>query len=150
MSFIHVKVRLNASMTQAMRFFLIEGSLEKWLGKPIKVENKLNGQYWMSLSFQDLKWESKGFILDKQFERSIKISFFESNSHQSTVEIFFMPCTSKTTYCTEIHLIHKDVKDMDFIQKFWEEKCNILRENFNGSWVIEDRDLVLSTLKGGF
>lgn len=150
MSFIHKMVRLNASMTQAMRFFLIEKSIEKWMAEPIQVENKSKGQYQLNLTFQGQTWESKGLILDKQFERSIQFTFFESNQHQSFVEVFFMPCTSKTEYCTEIHLIHKESSDMDFMHRFWDEKLNELRKLFNDDWVIEDRDLVLSTLRGGF
>ena len=68
-----------------------------------------------------------------------------------------MQGTSKTEYCTEIHILHKGLKDNEegmnakkFFEVFWEEKLNIIRKYFNGDWVIEDRDLVLSVLKGGF
>lgn len=152
MNFIHKKVRLNASITQSMRFFLVEKEVEKWFGKG-SIENKVGGQYKLDLSFEGSEWTSDTEILEKTFERLIKFDMITPGEvHTGPVEINFMPCTSKTEYCTEIHLIHRNVSEAmaPWMDRFWDTKLNTLREYFNGNWIIEDRDLILSDLKGSF
>ncbi len=152
MNFIHEKIRINASITQAMRFFLIEKEVSKWLGEAT-IENKETGQYKLNLTFDDVNWTSDTTILKKSFERLIKFDMITPGALLSgPVEVNFMPCTSKTEYCTEIHLIHRNVPDneQEMMSNFWHHKLNHLRKRFNGDWIIEDRDLVLSVLKGGF
>lgn len=152
MNFIHKTVRLNASITQSMRFFLIEKEVSKWLGTA-KIDNKINGQYTLTLSFEDSQWISETKILEKTFERLLKFDMITPGAKLSgPVEVHFMSCTSKTEYCTEIHLIHRNVAhdEQGFMARFWESKLNDLRAHFNGQWVIEDRDLILSDLKGSF
>lgn len=152
MQFIHDKVRLNASITQAMRFFLVEKEVSKWLGEAIAIESKKGGIYHLRLSHQGETWESKTTLLEKDFERRVKFVMMTPAGHQTTVELFFMPCTSKTEYCTEIHLVQREVTASEeaFMASFWADKLNVLRQYFNKDWVIEDRDLVLSVLKGSF
>lgn len=152
MQFIHDKVRLNASITQSMRFFLIGREIDKWLGKAVAAENKIGGIYHLELEHEDHKWSSETTILEKDFERLFKFEFVTPKGILTLVEVFFMPCTSKTEYCTEIHLMHKGVSSEEeaFIQSFWHDKLNLLRQIFNKDWIIEDRDLVLSVLKGGY
>jgi len=152
-SFIHKKVRLNASITQAMRFFLIEKENMKWLSEVAVIENKVKGKYSLNLSHQGLNWKSETSILQKDFEKLIKFDMITPEAFQSgPVEVNFMPCTTDTEYCTEIHIIHRGVpeEEQNFMSKFWDEKLNLLREYFNKDWIIEDRDLVLSVLKGSF
>lgn len=152
MKFIHKKVRLNASITQAMRFFLIEKEVMKWLGNA-QIDNKNGGIYHLELQHHDKKWSSHTTILEKSFERLIKFDMITPEAQISgPVEVNFMPCTSKTEYCTEIHLIHRNVPDQEqnIMDEFWSEKLDNLRVYFNKDWHIEDRDLVLSVLKGGF
>ena len=160
--FIHKSVRLNTSITQAMRFFLIKKEVDKWLGDVCLIENKKGGIYHLTFTHGKKCWESKTEILEKDFERFIKLGMeipeeFSLGFENSLIEISFMQGTSKTEYCTEIHILHKGLKDNEegmnakkFFEVFWEEKLNIIRKYFNGDWVIEDRDLVLSVLKGGF
>jgi hypothetical protein len=148
MKFIHEKVRLNASITQAMRFFLIGREIEKWFGQPIAVENKLGGRYAIEFTHSEKTWVSDTSILEKDFEKKLKFDMMTSDGSSSYVEVYFMPCTSETEYCTEIHIMHKLCED-DLMKSFWKDKLNQLRVLTNGDWVIEDRDLVLSTLKGG-
>jgi len=151
MNFLHKKVRLNASITQAMRFFLINKEVEKWLGRA-SIDNKEGGQYKLDLNFEDQAWTSDTTILEKSFERLIKFDMITPGASLSgPVEINFMPCTSETEYCTEIHLIHRNLPDSEqaLMSKFWDQKLNHLRKYFNGDWIIEDRDMILSVLKGG-
>lgn len=150
MNFIHKKVRLNASITRTMRFFLIEGEVKKWWCEAT-IENKVNGKFLLNLEFNDKKWVSDTVILQKDFERLLKFDMITPGAQSSTVEINFMPCTTETEYCTEIHLIHRGVpeSEVDFMSEFWEVKLDVLRQHFNKDWVIEDRDLVLSILTGG-
>ena len=153
MGFIRSSVRLNASITQGMRFFLIENQIEKWLGKAIKVENKLKGIYHLKLEDQGLFWESQTTILEKDFEKCIKFDMMSPETQKSNlVEVYFMPCKSKTNYCTEIHVMHYGLTDEEkvFFQGFWQRKLNDLRQLCNGDWVIEDRDLSLSALRSSF
>lgn len=152
MKFIHKKVRLNASITQAMRFFLIEKEVTKWLGNA-QIDNKNGGFYNIELAYNDKKWSSHTTILEKSFERLLKFDMITPEAQISgPVEVNFMPCTSKTEYCTEIHLIHRNVPDQEqrVMENFWNEKLNLLRQHFNDDWIIEDRDLILSILRGGF
>jgi len=152
MKFIHKKVRLNASITQAMRFFLIEKEVTKWLGNA-QIDNKIGGFYNIEFAYNDKKWSSHTTILEKSFERLIKFDMITPGAQKSgPVEVNFMPCTTKTEYCTEIHLIHRNVPDQEqsVMENFWNEKLNQLRQHFNDDWIIEDRDLVLSILRGGF
>jgi hypothetical protein len=150
-NFGHYKVRLNASITQAMRFFLIGKEINKWFGESILVENKKGGVYHLKFKHQDVTFESQTILLEKDFERRIKFDMMTPGLNASSVEVFFMPCTSKTTYCTEIHVVHRDVmeEEQEFLESFWLDKLDALRQYFNEDWVIEDRDLVLSVLKGG-
>lgn len=160
--FIHQSVRLNASITQAMRYFLIEEEVSKWLGEVKCIENKVGGTYHINLTYGNEAWESKTKILEKEFDKIIKFNFdvpdrFKQAFADSLVEVNFMLGTSETEYCTEIHVLHKGLKDdelcieaKNFFNEFWKGKLNILRKQFNGDWVIEDRDLVLSVLKGSF
>lgn len=152
MAFIHHQVRLNASMTQSMRFFLIEKEIEKWFGSVVTIENKKNGRYHLNFTYQEVNWTSDSIILEKDFERRLKFDMITPEAFRTEVELFFMPCTHKTEYCTEIHLVHKNVpeNEHDFILGFWHEKFNNIRTYFNKDWIIEDRDLVLSVLKGSF
>jgi len=149
--FIHKKVRLNASITQSMRFFLIDKEVAKWLGDST-IDSKKGGRFMLNLEFEDKTWVSDTILLEKVFERLIKFDMITAEANlPSSVEINFMPCTSKTEYCTEIHLVHRNTKDEQaFMSRFWDEKLDKLRKYFNNDWIIEDRDLVLSDLKGGF
>jgi len=152
MKFIHKKIRLNASITQAMRFFLVEKEVSKWLGNA-QIDNKIGGNYNIDLEHNDKNWSSHTTILEKSFERLLKFDMMSPEAQISgPVEVNFMPCTTKTDYCTEIHLIHRNVPDQEqlIMDNFWTTKLDKLRQHFNGDWHIEDRDLVLSVLKGGF
>lgn len=150
-NFGHYKVRLNASITQAMRFFLIEREVEKWFASKASIENKKLGKYHLEFSQNGVNFISHTIILEKDFERRLKFDMMTPGLNKTSVEIFFMPCTSKTEYCTEIHVLHRDLVEEEelFFQSFWENKLDVLRAYFNKDWVIEDRDLVLSVLKGG-
>ncbi len=142
-----------------MRCFLIEKETAKWLGKPNIIENKLGGKYDLDFSFKGENWNSSATILEKSFEKKIRFDFklptkYKDGFHNSTVEINFMMAASKTEYCTEIHVLHKGLLDnietKEFFSEFWKEKLEILRKNYNGDWIIEDKDMVLSVLKGSF
>ena len=52
----------------------------------------------------------------------------------------------------EIQLIHRNVPDneQEMMANFWSHKLNHLRQHFNGDWIIENRDMLLSELRGGF
>ncbi len=157
--FIHSSVRLNASITQSMRFFIIEKEVDRWFGKVNCIENKIGGKYDLVFSFQNETWHNETVIRDKVFERSIKLDFslperYKNCFEDSIVEVNFMMGTSDTEYCTEIHVLHKGLIDndegKDFFTAFWQAKLDTLRKHFNGDWVIEDKDMVLSILKGSF
>jgi len=152
MNFIREGTRLNASVGQGMRFFLIEKEINKWLGKSICVNNKVNQPYHIEFEHEGLKWESSTILLEKDFEKKIKFDMISPEAQKSTVEVYFMPCTSETEYCVEIHVMHYNLSqnEKEFFQGFWRSKLNDLRQIFNGDWVIEDRDLILSVLKSSF
>lgn len=153
MKFIHRTVRLNASITQAMRFFLLEKEVTKWLAEKADVVSKKGGKYHLDLVFNEKTWQSHTILLEKDFERMIKFDMITPEAFQSgPVEVNFMPCTSKTEYCTEIHLVHKNIPidEQNEMNDFWATKLEELRQIFNKDWVIEDRDLILSVLKGSF
>ncbi len=156
--FVHQYTRLNTTITQSIRYFLIEKEVNKWFGDVINIENKTGGSFNLKLSFEDNSWISNSIIIEKEFEKLLKLDFQVPESMKqffeySVVDIFFMLGTAKTEYCTEIHVIHKgfllDENTLEFFNRFWKEKLEVLRKHFNGDWIIEDRDLILSVLKGG-
>jgi hypothetical protein len=66
-----------------------------------------------------------------------------------------MKCTSKTEYCTEVHLIVATLDGTalsDDVEKAWKAKAaqliEQLRAHYNKDWVILDADLSLSQLRG--
>ena len=160
--FVHESVRLSCDLNRAMRMFLIQSLAEKWLGD-VKIENKIGGtfQFKMIIDQNEIEIEDAE-ILEKKIERFIKIRvkvpkqfenfFLEENS---IIEINFMQGTSRTEFCTEIHLLQKGFKDeeSDKIRydfgMYWANKLELLRQEINGDWVIEDRDLNRSYLMGG-
>ncbi len=136
-----------------MRFFLIESQINKWLGVPLKVENKKSGQYHIKFQYEGKEWESDTLLLEKDFEKRIKFDMMGPEALKSgVVEVYFMPCTSETEYCTEIHVMHHDLSEDNkaWFKGFWQSKLNDLRQLCNDDWVIEDKDFCLSVLKSSF
>jgi len=160
--FIHVSTRLYCDLNAAQRMFLIGAKLEKWLCTKAEVENKTNGKFDVLIDTKSGSWDTAGsVIVEKEYERLIKIRMklperfavgFVSDE-ASVVEINFMQGTSRTEYCTEVHLIHRGFEDSDEgekaregLKELWEEALEKLRAEINGDWVIEDRDLTQSCL----
>lgn len=68
------------------------------------------------------------------------------------VEVLTMPCTSRTEYCTHVHLVlHREMtgEEAERERTFYAEILEELRRKINGDWVIKDADLSLSILRGG-
>lgn len=151
--FIHKSVRLNCDLTMAYRYFVVDKLLAKWISESAEVDLKK--------SIYDIKCSDIDFTGSKvkDFNRE-EILFIELNSNRfgenskpKTLEINFMKCTSKTEFCSEIHLVHKGFEDKNdedymFYDKFWSESFEKLRFLHNKDWFISDKDLTLGILQG--
>ena len=115
------------------------------------MSQKTNTEEWSLELAKDIL--ATNYLNEKDFEKRIKFGMMSPEAVKTgPVEVYFMPCTSETDYCTEIHVMHHDLSDEDqlFYKGFWQRKLNELRQLCNGDWVIEDRDLSLSALKSSF
>lgn len=161
-NFIHKSVRLSCDINRAMRMFLVETNVRKWLDGA-SVEHKIGGNFMFDIQLSDEVISlSQGTIISKEFEKLIKIKIRVPDKMRtafieeySVIEFNFMQGTSRTEFCTEIHLLHRGLNPEssgDYIgelETFWANKMEKLRYLMNGDWVIEDRDLNRSFLMGG-
>lgn len=140
--FLMESVRLKSYKSTAMWHFTREKDMKKWLG-----ENTAVNEAFSEFDMYDRKVSMK--IIHKDYDSLLKMILLDGDKSYE-VEVYLMNCTSLTEFCTQINLIQKGFdsnEERDLYKKFWHEKLNNLRFIFNGSWIIEDKDLILSCLR---
>jgi hypothetical protein len=133
MRFVRNQARLNCDLNTAYKSLTNQAKIDQW-SNVVPV---------------DIKSENQNAIC---WSVNIPMSNEENASSEGAnlylIEFNMMSCTESTEYCTEIHLITRfpgDERDqLDHYSKALLEK---LRVHFNKSWVIQDKDLTLSSLK---
>lgn len=159
--FLHQSVRLACDLNRAMALFTRESLVEKWLDHP-KIVNKVGGQYSFDLTIDNQPMTLTGKIVKKTFEKQVVVAL-ESTENQLAqwfangiiLEVNLMMSASRTEYCTDVHLIQRGFEDDENGHKardkfigFWQEKLEVLRQEINGDWVIDDKELSYSSLMG--
>lgn len=152
---IHKSIRLSCDIARAYRFFTRKDVLEKSSGHVANIDLKKEGSY--TISDKDGEWSNRGTVIFS-FEREKhlfilwKDSLFPKEVYKAN--FYFMPCRSDTEYCTEIHLVFcnenrplTQEENTCFSNRFgnWMED---IRKHVNGDWIIQDKDLSLSWLRG--
>ncbi len=155
-TFIHMSVRLNTDLGRATRLFTHPEQLSRWLCDHAEEATDHSGQLLAGVKTPEDCWH--WHFEEIQRERKVTVAF---NNIFGTVEspgfileIQLMKCTSKTEYCSEIHLLQHEFEDSEAgddlrraYAEFWTEKLEKLRTLVNGKWIIEDRDLTLDLFR---
>lgn len=145
--FIHQSTRVNSEIFMAYQMFTKKEKIELWLCDEATVADD---HYELQMNDEKFSFNNRGSrILSKNRDEKIVIEWHDEGV--SEVEINFMQCSSRTKFCTEIHVLHKGlstVEQQQFYQQFWQEALDTLRYYYNKDWVITDRDLTLTKLTG--
>lgn len=153
--FIHKSVRLYTHLTRAYRLFTYPKEIEKWIEGDFSVELKEMGDFDYIFSFNCGSLNTKGSkILEFEKEKYLKILWKDDKYFidGGIVELNYMSATSETEYCSEIHVVHRNLDDfpedaVQFYKCFWTELFERARKKINGNWVIKDEELTLDCLK---
>jgi hypothetical protein len=140
--FLMERVRLKSYRSTAMWNFTREDKLRTWLDKECVVNDK---NIAFSINGKAVSMD----IVKKDYDDQIEY-VLNDDERSYSLKVYMMNCTSLTEFCTQINFIQEgfvDSDERDYYKAFWNEKLDKLRENFNGSWIIEDKDLVLSVLR---
>ena len=147
--FIHKFTRLNCDLTMAYRYFVVNKLANLWLGGECEIDLKKKK---FDFKTGDRNHYSSS-VVDFNREEILVIRLADDSSDKDmTIEVNFMKCSSRTEFCTEIHLVHKgfDIKDEDYkyYENHWGLALDKLREIHNKDWIISDNDLSLGILQG--
>lgn len=133
MNFVRNQVRLNCDLNTAYKSLTNLAKIADWESespKEILSDNKNYVQWMVQIPFE----------LEDQ-STALNQAYFK-------LEFYLMSCTESTEYCTEIHMITKlNEEDSHHLNQYSKALLEKLRFYFNKSWVIQDKDLTLSSLK---
>lgn len=148
--FVHQQTRLYTDLRRAYNYFYKESEMKKWLDENAVIEAKDSQTAKFKISTAEALLDVGCEYLDCERERIINFKWTDSYG-DSTVEINFMNCRYDRSYCSEIHVVHKNFDDDEERQHLyndmWRDNLEKLRELVNKDWIIEDRDLALNILK---
>ena len=154
MQFIHKSTRLSCDLGRAFRFLTRPEMLTKWSGYQASIDLKVDGSYDL-VSQEGLN--TKGSLIKKyEREKLVQICWKDTYNPNDTYEltIQFMPCKSDTEYCSELHLMFKNVnrklekEESTLYSELFASMFEKLRHYQNKDWVIQDSDLSMSYLTG--
>ena len=133
MHFVRNQVRLNCDLNTAY--------------KSLTNQSKIN--QWTSEAPREIICETSNHIKWSVDIPTLYEALIPSRANASqTLEFYIMSCTENTEYCTEVHLIVKfDDDEKVFLDQYSRDLLERLRFHFNKTWVIQDKDLTLSSLK---
>lgn len=140
MDFIRVNTRLYCDIYEAFRMLSKEARLEKYFGK----------------SDSTLILKNESFLLECiEKDEYVKVEWHFKSPRVSFI-FNIMNCTSKTEYCTEVHLLIKSFnpeyleQNQESFRLIGNSVLEVLRKHYNKDWVIKDSDLHLSQFRGSF
>lgn len=154
--FIHTSVRLNTDLGRATRFVSNPEQLAKWLCD--RTETSADSTRLLLAGVNNPEdcwnWHFEEIRREKMVIITCGDLFDSHESHSFTLEIQLMKCTSRTEYCSEIHIIQRGFDDSEaddglrsMYAELWKVKLEVLRTLVNGKWVIQDRDLTLDMFR---
>lgn len=154
MQFIHKSTRLSCDLGRAFRFLTNSDMIKKWSGYEAHIELKQDGEFTLQ---SDNGLDTKGSIILKyEREKVLQVKWKDSFNAEETYDLTvqFMPCKSDTEYCSELHLMFKNLNralkddEAEFYNTYFETFFETLRVYQNKDWVIQDSDLSMSYLVG--
>ena len=154
MQFIHKSTRLSCDLGRAFRFLTRPEMIVKWSGYQANIDLKVNGAYDL-MSEEGLKTKGS-FIKKYEREKILEVSWKDTYNPNEAYDltIRFMPCKSDTEYCSELHLMFKNVnrsleeEEVALYSNVFASMFEKLRHYQNKDWVIQDSDLSMSYLTG--
>ncbi|MBS7527271.1 hypothetical protein KHM83_11320 [Fusibacter paucivorans] len=139
MNFLRVSTRLFCDVYEAFRGLTKDSRMTAWAGKSEAIVRIGEIEFKMSIDLE-VPNERVEWVLP---DEGLRLTFN------------MMKCTSKTEYCTEVHLVVASLDGealSDEVGKVWQRNANQLMEqlraHYNKDWVILDTDLSLSQLRG--
>lgn len=154
--FLHEGTRLYTHTTRAYKIFTNEKELLKWHKGTFEIDFSDNGSFEISGEGADRTIKSVGTVFGS-FEREALINLVWRDDYcfaneATDVEIRIMSATSETEYCTEIHVLHKNLshlseEETNNYKIFWKGILEDIRKSVNGDWIIKDSELTLDCFK---
>jgi hypothetical protein len=139
MNFLRVSTRLFCDVYEAFRGLTKDSRMTAWAGKTGQTVRIGENEFEMTI-VSEVPYERVEWVLPNE---ALRLTFN------------MMKCTSKTEYCTEVHLIVAPLDGevlSDAVEKDWKTSApqllEQLRAHYNKDWVILDSDLSLSQLRG--
>ena len=159
MQFLHKSTRLSCDLGRAFRFLTAPAMIEKWAGSIPDITLKKGGEYTlnMNLEAQGMELDTTGSsIIEYEREKTLKVQWRDSLHPNETYDmsIRFMQCRSDTEYCSELHLMFKNCtralneEEAAVYESVFVTLFEMLRQYQNKDWIIEDKDLSMSWLRG--
>lgn len=154
--FVHTAVRLNTDLGRATRFFTQPDQLIRWLCSGVEVSEDKKAFSLTGIDESEGAWLWRFEAIEREKNIVCVCSDYlgEAPDRWFPVEIKLMKCTSRTEYCSEIHILQQGFEDTeaedqlrDRYLAFWRAKLEALRFAVNGKWIIEDKDLTLDVFK---
>ncbi|MBN2897465.1 MAG: SRPBCC domain-containing protein [Clostridia bacterium] len=154
--FLHEGTRLYTHTTRAYKLFTNEKEIAKWHEGPFVIDFSEGGIFDIAISTGDQTIRSAGTCY-RSYERESLILLdwkddYCFSNRVSSVEIRIMSATSETEYCTEIHVLHQGLDDLDEAQltaykAFWKGILGKMHQLINRGWFISDAELTLDCFK---
>lgn len=129
---------------------------EKWHNEAYSLVFELGGAFEITGDGNGQTIKSVGTVF-KSYEREAQIVFdwhddFCFQENKAEVELRIMSATSETEYCTELHILHKNLETLNEEQvavykDFWKQILEKMRKSVNGDWIIKDSELTLDCFK---
>lgn len=154
--FVHEGTRLYTHTTRTYKCFTTEKEMTKWHNGAFTIDFSEGGRFEILGTGVDCSITSKGTIYES-YEREALITLVWKDDYcfkneTSQVEIRIMSATSETEYCTEIHVLHKNLEklseaEVNNYKVFWHGILENIRKSVNGDWIITDPELTFDCFK---
>jgi uncharacterized protein YndB with AHSA1/START domain len=154
--FLHEGTRLYTHTTRAYKLFTNEKEMSKWHEEDFTINFSEGGIFEIQGTGNGRVIKSLGTVY-KSYERESVIEldwqdYFCFDQARSPVEIRIMTATSETEYCTEIHVVHRNLdhlneEQLTIYKSFWKGILGSIHKVVNRDWVISDAELTLDCFK---
>lgn len=154
--FIHEATRLYTHTTRAYKIFTNEKEMTKWHAEAFTIDFSQGGNFEITGEAEDRLIKSTATVYES-YEREAILNMIWKDDYcfedkEAHVEIRIISATSETEYCTEIHVLHKDLEtlsteEINNYKVFWRGILENIRKSVNGDWIIKDSELTLDCFK---